>query len=481
MAEELRSESVSTGLFWKFGERFLSRIVAFAVSVVLARMVSPDEHGLITMVMIFITLADAFVVSGFATSLIQKKDADELDFSTIFYCSLAVSLLLYALLFFAAPAVASFYEEPLLVKVLRIFALRIPLSVYNSVQSAFVARHMIFKKNFTASLIGTVISGAAGIWMASLGFGVWALVGQYLTMTVISTLVLAFTLPWRPRRLFSWERAKSLMRYGWKVLAADLSGTFFDKLRSLIIGKVYTSADLAFFDKGQQLPSLVSDNISSAVMSVLFPAIANKADEKSEVKRMTRRAVGLMAYVIFPMMAGLAVVAKPLILTLYTEIWAESIPFVRILSLAAGLGLIGTTALQAIKAIGRSDVLLKLEFIKKPVYLLLLVFGVKKSVEACAVTVLVYTVYSTVINAGQMKKHIGYSFREQLSDLRYPVGLTLLMVIGAYLPGLAEMPDVLQLILQTLTGVIVYVGASKLLKCPMYTELLTELKNKLGK
>lgn len=275
MKDKDLKNKVFSGLIWKFAERILAQGVSFIVSVVLARILMPSDYGIVALILVFINIANVFVTSGFSTALVQNKDANSVDFSTNFYCSFALSILVYGILFAIAPFLSQFYEMPDLALILRVFALRIPLSAYSAIQHAYVERYMIFKRYFFSTLGGTLISGVVGIMMAYNGFGAWALIAQYFTNTIVDILVLSITVPWHPEFRFSWKSAKSMMNYGWKILVADLSGTFFDQLRSLIVGKAYTSADLAFYNKGNQLPSLITTNISSSIMTVLFPAIAN--------------------------------------------------------------------------------------------------------------------------------------------------------------------------------------------------------------
>ena len=457
-------KNIALNLFWKFGERVLAQGISFIVSLLLARILLPSEYGVVSLVMIFIVFADVFVVSGFSTSLIQKKDADELDFSTIFYCSLFVSILIYIILFFLAPYIADFYAMPILKNVLRVFALRIPLSALNSIQHAYVSRHMLFKKFFFSTLFGTLISGIVGIVIALLGGGVWALVAQYMTNTIVDSLVLLFTISWRPKWMFSMSAAKSLMNYGWKVLAADFSGTFFNQLRTLIVGKFYAPDSLAYYDRGNSFASLATENISTAVMSVLFPAFSNESENIENVKYMLRKALSVMSYILFPIIVGLVLVANPLVDFLLTDKWAGCVPFIQVLSLSALISLVGNVSLQAIKAIGRSDILLRLEFIKKPVYLILLFIGVKFSVFAVAVTMLIYSFYSTFINVVPLKHLVNYKYSEQLQDVCKPLFITLLMAGLVFLCSLISMPSGLLLIVQIVVGMISYVLFSILFK-----------------
>ena len=392
---------------------------------------------------------------------------------------MAVSILVYLILFIAAPFIEKFYDMQGLALILRVFALRIPLSAYSAIQHAYVERHMIFKRYFFSTLGGTLISGVVGIIMAYKGFGAWALISKYFTNTIVDIIVLSITVPWHPEFVFSWKSAKSMMNYGWKILAADLSGTFFDQLRSLIVGKGYTSADLAFYNKGNQLPSLITTNISTSIMSVLFPAIANISDEKTRVKEMTRKAVKIMSFVMFPMLFGLAAVSGSLIDVLFTSKWALAVPFVQILSISSAISLIGGVSLQAIKAIGKSDIILKLEVYKKPVYVLLLIIGVKINVTAVAVTMLLYSIYGNIVNAGPLKKEIDYTYREQLKDLSPAFLMSGAMGLFVYMVSYLRLNSVMLLFIQVLMGIALYFGMATIFKIDTLKYLQNFLKEKI--
>lgn len=477
--ENLR-DSVVGNLIWKFAERVLSQGVSFVVSVILARLLMPEDYGTIALVTVFINLAAVFVNSGFSTALIQKKDADATDFSTMFFCSLACSLLIYSILFLTAPLVAAFYQVPEITVILRVFALQIPLGVYNSIQQAYVSRNMLFRRVFISSAITAAVSGLVGIIMAFNGFGVWALVTQSLTSMVTNSLVLAIMLPWHPQLKFSMRAAKQMMKYGSRVLGADLSGTFFGEVRSLIIGRVYTSADLAFYNKGHQLPNLITSNLSSTIMAVMFPAIANHSDDLVQVKAMARRSMRILSYVLVPCLFGLASVMEPLILLLYTDKWAQVIPFGQILSISLAIGVFGIIPLQVLKAIGRSDVVLSLEVWKKPMYLILLIVGVNISVFGIAVTMLVYDCYGVFVNMLQMRKYIHYSIREQLLDLLPAFALGAVMVaVVLMIPNLGSL--VLTLAVKVLVGAAVYVAGSAICKVESFVYLKNIILDKIRK
>lgn len=472
-------DAVFGGMFWKLMERFLAQGVSFVVSIVLARILMPELYGQVALVLIFITFADVLVSSGFSTSLIQKKDADELDFSTIFYCSLGVALLMYAVLYFTAPLIGQFFEMPSLALVLRIFAIRVPLGALNSIQHAYVSRNMLFRKFFFSTLGGTLFSGVVGIVMAVMGYGVWALVAQYLTNTLVDTVVLLFTVKWRPRLMFSGKRAKELMSYGWKVLLADFSGTFFTQLRSFLIGKFYTESDLSFYNKGKQFTTLTTDNISAAILNVLFPAFSNSAKDQATVKAMLRKSIRVLCYIVMPLTLGMVAAAEPMVITLLTDKWADSIFFLQVLGLSAAIALVGNTSLQALKALGRSDVLLKLEFIKKPVYVILLIVGININVQAVAWTMLIYDVYALIINAGSLTQVVGYKPLEQLRDARDGVLLSLGMAIPVWCVNLIPIPPLAKLIIMIVLGIVLYLILSAITGCDSYLYLKDYILDKL--
>ncbi len=459
-----QENSVAGGFAWKLAERFLAQGITFLISLLLARLLAPEDYGVISIILVFINFADVFVINGFSSALIQKKDADEMDFSTIFYCSLVVSLGIYAILFFVAPLIASFYGKPVLSPVLRVFALRLPISALNSVQHAYVSRKMIFRKYFVSTLGGTVFSGIVGIGMAFYGFGVWAIVGQYLANTLANAIVLLFTIRWRPKWMFSLRAAKPLMRFGWKVTASSLSGVFFNQLRSLIIGKVYTAADLAYYDRGYNFSTLATDNIGNALMSVLFPSFANTSDDMVRLKQRLRKSVQILTFAAFPVSVGLAIVAEPMVCVLLTEKWIPSIPYIQILCISATIAMVGDVALKSLNAIGRSDVVLKLEFAKKPLYLILLIVGMKISVLAVAVTMLVYSVYATLANVIPLKKHIGYTLAELLGDMGPAAAFSVVMTLTASIWNWIPTGMLIRLVAQIATGAMAYVGLAALCK-----------------
>ena len=457
-------EQVVSGLIWTYAERFLAQGVGLIVSIILARILSPDDYGIIAIIMIIITILDVFVSGGLGSALIQKKDSDELDFSTAFYSGLVISCFLYAILVLAAPLIAVFYNMEQLTWLIRVLGLRLPIAALNSVQQAFVSKHMIFKKYFFATLFGTVVSAIVGIILANNGFGAWSLVCQYLSNIFINTIVLLYLLIWKPKLQFSYSRFKFLFKYGWKMLISDLIQTLYNNLRGLAIGKKYTSADLAFYNRGEQFTNIIVSNIDLSINKVLFPAISQEQENISTVKSMMRRAIKTSSFIMSPLLIGLAVVSKQVVLMLLTDKWLACVPYLQILCLANLFQPIHSSNLQAIKAIGRSDISLKLEIIKKTYSIIILALSVIFFNDPFAVAVgfALSTLISVFVNSFPNKKLLGYGYLEQLKDV-YPNLLSaVVMAAVVYCIGLLEMPILLLFTIQTIMGIVIYYIISRI-------------------
>lgn len=476
-----KNQVVLNNLIWRFLERCGSQGVAFVVSLMLARNLLPEVYGTVALVTVFTSILLVFVDSGFGVALIQKKDADALDFSTVFFFNIAFSVLLYVIMFFVAPLIAGFYEKPELVAIIRVLSITVLVAGVRNVQQSYVSKTMQFKKFFYSALGGTIGSGILGVVMAYTGFGVWALVAHTLANTVISVIILWFTVRWRPTLAFSFRRLRGLFSFGWKILVSSLIDTLYNDLRTLVIGKVYTSADLAYYNKGKQFPHLIVTNVNTSIDSVLLPTMAAQQDNKSAVRSMTRRAVRTSTYIMMPMMMGLAVCAEPIIRLLLTENWIGCVPFLRVFCFTFAFYPIHTANLNAIKAMGRSDLFLKLEIAKKIVGLVALLATAWISVEAMAYSLLVTTITSQIINAWPNKKLLDYSYLEQIKDMVPQIVLSCVMGAIVYSISFIGLSDWQILPIQVVVGATVYIAASALLRLESFNFVFNTVKRYLKK
>lgn len=460
--------SVITSLLWKFLERIGTQGVQFIVAIVLARLLAPSDFGLIALVTVFVAIANVFVQSGLNTALIQKKNADNLDFSTVLYASLIIAALLYGVLFAVSPLLADFYNGQIkLIPVIRVLGVILLLGAVNSVQEAYVARNMMFKKLFYRSIGAIIPSGIFGIALAYLNFGIWALVGQQLMNSALICLIMWFTVKWRPQLAFSFNRFKGLFAFGWKLLCSALLDTLYRNIRDLIIGKMFTPADLGYYNRGDQFPKIIISNINSSIQSVLLPSLSTVQDDSVRLKSLARRSIKMSAFFILPMMAGLAAVAKPLTLVILGEKWLPAVPFIQICCFSYAFWPIHTTNLSAINAVGRSDIFLKIEIIKKcyGVAILALAIWLFRSPIGIAMSAAITAPLGSFVNAYPNKKLLNYGFGEQMRDFLPSFVLAVVMGLGVYLlVNNFNVSPVLQLPLLFLGGFCFYLGAAKLLR-----------------
>lgn len=477
----IERKSVFSNFIWRFAERCGAQIVTFIVSIVLARLLMPEDYGTIALVTVFTTIMQVFVDSGLGTALIQKKDADDLDFSSVFYFNFAVCIFLYLIMFFAAPLIAAFYNMPELTPVVRVISLTIVISGVKGVQQSYVSRNMLFKRFFYATLGGTVFSAFLGIGMAYAGFGVWAIVAQQLSNTAIDTLILWITVKWRPKLMFSWNRLKGLLGFGWKMLCSALLDTVYNNLRSLLIGKVYSSADLAYYNEGDKFPKLIVTNINTSIDSVLLPAMSKEQDDKNRVKNMTRRSIMVSCYIMSPLMIGLACCAGNVVILVLTEKWLPCVFFLQIFCITYMFYPIHTANLNAIKAMGRSDLFLKMEIWKKVIGMILLLSTMFISVKAMAYSLLIGTLTSMIINSWPNKKLLKYSFLEQMKDILPSIMLATGMGVVVYIIGHLNIPTLPLLIIQIICGGAIYVSGSAIFKLEPFLYLIGIIKPMIQK
>lgn len=458
MAEKDMKNKVVKGLFWKLMENGGSQGVQFVIAILLARLLTPAEYGIVSIIMIFIVIANVVVQNGFSTALVQKRQADRVDFSSVCYFDLAVALVMYGLLYLAAPSIAGFYRIEELTAIVRVLSIVLFPGAVISVQTAYVSRNLEFKGLFLSTLAASLISGVISITMAYRGWGVWAMVGQQIAYYVSLMTVLFFTVTWKPELCFALDRIRGMFAFGWKLLCASLLDTVFNNLYGLLIGKIYNEELLGSYNRGEQFPKLIATNLGAAIQAVLLPAFSANQDDVGLVRQMMRRAIQLSSFAVLPMLLGLFAVADTLVLALLGERWLVCVPFLRIMCISYCFWPIHITNLQAINAVGRSDVFLKLEIVKKALSLLALVVGMQFSVTVMVGLKAFQDFLCTFINAAPNKKLLGYSILHQWMDVMPSALLSAVMCVvvwyvGVLLPG---MNPWVKLLVQIVSGVGTY-------------------------
>lgn len=472
--------SIAGALGWKLFERFGVQGIQFVLQIILARILSPEHYGVLSLMIIFTTLANVFIQNGFNTALVQNKDVTEEDYSSVFWVTLVIAALIYGVIFFCAPLIGGFYEMPALVAPLRVLALVLFPGALNSIQLAKVSRELNFRKVFFSNIAGIVVSGGVGIAMAYYNYGLWALVAQYLLNILIACLVMRFTVNWKIRLVCNLTRVRVLFRFGWKLLVSSLIDTLYQDLRSIIIGKKYDSGTLGYYNRGKNFPQFIITAVSGSVQSVILPAMSQEQDDSAKLKALTRNSISIGAYIVFPLMAGLAAVATPMVDILLTDKWLPCVPYLQIYCFSLAFTPVHMCNLQAINAMGRSDIFLKMEILKKAIGIVALTIAVVFFDSPIAIAMTgVFTVFtSCFINAFPNKKLIGYSYFEQMRDLipSFLASAVMLVVIHSLL--LLELNSFVTLLIQVPTGIVVYLVLSKLLRIPAFKTLLGLLRKK---
>lgn len=478
---QLKAKAVS-GFFWKICERLAAQGVSFVVTIVLARLLMPEDYAPITLLTVFITIANIFISDGFCAALIQKRDTDALDYSSVLIASFGIAIVLYAILFCVSPYIAMFYSMPVLAPTLRVLALRIPLAAINSVEIAYLTKKMRFKAFFWGTFIGTVTSAFTGIAAAFHGFGTWALVIQSLTNYTIDTFVLFLIIHRVPPLKFSAMRVKPLLQYGYKILLNSLFYTIIEEARSLIIGKKYSASDLAFYSKGHQFPQLISTCVTGPMTSVMFPTMSAVNDDIAKVKSVFRRSIQVLTFVIYPLLMGLAATSYGLIKLLLTDKWLFAQPFMVIFCFYYLFPPVHSLNQEAVKAIGRGDQVLKYGIIKRMVSLAMILATVWFNPYIIALGMIFSAMIATGINAYQNKHLFNYTYAEQAADWLPNLTIAICMFLIVYFSGkLMPFSYVVVLLLQVVEGAVVYVLLSLLTKNYGFNMILDYAKGLLRK
>ena len=467
---------ITSNLIWRFMERAGAQIVQFVVSIILARILSPHDYGTVALIVVIANIFQVFVDSGLGNALIQKKDADDIDFSSVFCLNICFCILLYIILYFSAPLVALFYGNPQLTSLTRVLCLTVVISGVKNVQQAYISRTLQFKKFFFATLVGTVSSALIGIYMAYSGYGVWSLVIQRVANLGIGTVMLWIMVKWRPQLCFSFHRIKTLFGFGWKLMVSSLIDTVYVNLRQIFIGKLYSEKDLAYYNQGNQYPNVLANMLNTSIDGVIFPVMSQEQNDKIRLKNMARRSIKTATFILAPVMIGIAAVGPNLIHIFLTDKWMPSLPYLRIFCISYMFYPIHTANLTAINAQGRSDIFLKLEVVKKTIGVIVILISLNYGILAIAIGELIVSFLGQIINSWPNKKLLRYSYFEQLSDI-FPNIIQALVMGGIVLIFENITPyEIVNLLIQIIIGALVYIFLSIVTKNETYMYLLNFLK-----
>ena len=418
MSSQSLKSKVAKGAVWTLMEKLSTQIVGFVVGMILARILTPENYGTVALMGIFFAVARVLVDGGFGGALIQKKDADDLDFNSVFYLSIFTSIIAYVTLFFAAPWIAHFYNTPELTVIVRVSAICFLFHAVNAVQSAELTKKMLFHLSFRISLITCFTSAVCGVTLAFLGYGVWALVWSSLITGFVGVIARWFVIAWRPRLMFSFARLRPLFSYGWKMAVSTLLDQIFANLTGLLIGKFYTKADLAYVNKGRSLPRLAMNEVDATLGRVTFPALVLLQDDKMKLREAMRRMMRCSTFLVFPLMVGVAACSRSLLRLLYGEQWVPAAPYMMLACFGFALWPFHTINLRGIQALGRSDVFLKLEIVKKSLSLIVILSTFRLGVFAwLTISTFVLGPVSVIINSWPNRRLLDYTIGMQLWDI----------------------------------------------------------------
>ncbi len=475
-----KQAGIKGGLIWSFGERITAQLVSTIVSIVLARFLEPDHYGIISIVTVFITLCDVFVTSGMGTALVQKKDITEDDYNTALSLNLLLGIVLYCVLFVSAPAIASFYEMNVLCDVIRIMGMRLPVAAINSIQQARIQRKMEFQRFFYATLLGTLSSAAVGITLACIGAGVWALVVQYLTNATINTVALFIIDRWIPRLKISIARAKEIFTFGSKVLASQMISTLTTDIRSLVIGKVFGSADLAFFDQGKRYPALVVNNVNAALNKVMLPAFSKCQDDLLKLKNMLRLSISVGIYVLAPVLIGFAAVSETFVSLILTDKWIPCIPYIQIFCLSYLTRPLESSCHQALLALGHAGVVLRILIVVDVANVLIIFVTVflLEDILLTALGALLATLVSLLCFMVSARRIIDYLYIEQIYDIIPTLIVSCIMYAGVAWIGKYIDIEWLRFVIQIFIGIAIYLLGSHVLNLSGYQYMKQLIKGR---
>jgi O-antigen/teichoic acid export membrane protein len=475
MGESLQSKTIK-GVLWSAVERFSLQGIQFVIGIILARMVTPAEYGLIALLTIFLIIAQTFIDSGFSNALIQKQNRTETDYSTVFFFNITIAFFIYGILFAASPFIAGFYKEPRLETITKFIGLNVVVSSFSMVQRAKLTVSLDFKTQAKASLISVTAGGLCGVLLAYNGYGVWALAVQAMLSTFLNTLMLWVFTKWKPLPVFSWESFRELFSFGSKLLAGGLLHAIYTNLYGLVIGKKYSAADVGYYNRANTFTYFLSINIIDILGKAMYPVQCQLQDDEKRLNATFHQYLYVSCYIVFPLMTGLAILSKPLVLVLLTEKWLPVAALLPVLCFARVWEPIMRINNIILNAKGRSDYLLKAEIIKKAIAISIMAVTLPWGLRMLCFGLAAYSFFDMVIILHYAKKVINTGYIEQLKHIIPIVLLNFTMGILVFASIQISSAAWVQLILGISVGIVSYVGLSRLFKIQPFMALISLVK-----
>ena len=475
------SKKIVSGMIWRLLERGGMQIMQFVIQIVLARLLSPNDYGLLAIITVFISFSTTLINNGLGNAIIQRQDATEVEFNTVFYIQLGIATVCYIAIFLSAPFIAQYYGNDNLIVYLRVMSIILFIEALSSMQLTALRKRMEFKKSFFANVTGVFIQGVSGITFALLGLGIWSLILSQILMKIAILLVLLIMVKWTPRALFSFDSFKGLFSYSWKLTVAWMIGTLHQQIYSLVIGKCFSTEVLGYYNRGQNLPQTMTTTVNETISSVMFTALSKLQDNKQEFKNYTRLMMKLTAFAICPIMAGIAGVSENFVYVILTEKWAPSILMMQLFCISFGINILSTSNMQAFNAIGRSDVFMKLEIVKRGLSLVLLIIAAQFNIYLVIIVLAAMGVFSLIYNSFPNRKLLGYTIKEQLVDVVPSLVISLIMYGAVIMVNILPAPRIILLVVQVFVGAVVYMTLSFVFNKEGTREILIVINKLRGK
>lgn len=478
MRESSDKNKIIRNIIWKLAERTAALIVSFSVTAVLARILEPEDFGIVEMITIFVTFSTIFVTSGLGNALIQKEKADGLDFSTMFWANLMISVIIYTILFLGAPGIANFYGYTQLCVMLRVLSISIIIAAVNSIQTAYISRCMMFRFYFYSTITGKVASGILGVGVALSGGGAWALVIQSLSLICFETLVLWFKAGWRPQKKFSIERAKQLYSFAWRVMLSSIIVSLNEQFRGMVIGKKYAASDLAYYNKGQLLPNTMATNVLNSLSAVMFPVLSQSQGNIDQLRGIFRKWISLSSYIMFPLLSGAVITSESIVKILLSEKWIFAVPYMELACLVYATRCIEIPIREMLKAVGRADIFLKMQVIKTIIAVLSLILVMQYGVLWIAMASAACALINIAISIYYAGKYIDYKINMLFKDVNKTVCSCIAMGAMVSLVSGVSTATVIKLGLQVFTGIVTFILVSAILKSDEFQYCVNALYKK---